>query len=125
MASTESIQPSLPLAVKYGRDDKENHETCTRWTTVVHSFQLFTLESNHIIRQARHPKAFLNHTLHGLKCILGAGVDEAKQAFDNGRRGPIAFEIDQRFAVASAGNLGGFLGVIREVMAVERCETVD
>lgn len=113
---------SLPsLNRKTWNRRKENHETST---TVIPSFQLFTLEPYHIVRQACHPKTFFNHTLHGLKGILGAGVDEAKQAFDNGRCSPIAFEIDEGFAVSGAGNLGGLLGIVRKVVAVERCEMV-
>lgn len=41
-------------------------------------FQLFTLQPNHIIGQACHPKASINRAFNGLKSIFGAGVDQSQ-----------------------------------------------
>lgn len=113
MTSTECVQTSLASTVKHEPDEKNiMRHPLDRHHTLIPSFQLFTLEPNHIIRQACHPQAFLNHTLHRLKSILGAGVDEAEKAFDNGRGGPVPFEVDKRFSVTAGGNLRGLLGVV-------------
>lgn len=53
--------------------------------------------------------------------ILGAGVDESQEVLDDSSGSTVPLEVDQRLAVARAGDLRGFLCIISKVMHVEAC----
>jgi hypothetical protein len=55
----------------------------------------------------------------GLKGILRAGINQPKQALDNGGCSSISFKIHKGFAFAGAGDLGWFLRVIGKVLDIE------
>lgn len=61
--------------------------------------KLFALQSNRFIGQTSHPKAFVQCVFDRSIVVFRAGVDEPQKTLDDGCRGTVALEIDQRFTM--------------------------
>lgn len=64
-----------------------------------------------------NPQTPFYDTLHGLEPVLGASVNQTKQAFDDTGSRAVALKVDEKTATAT-GDLGWLLRIIREVVDV-------
>jgi hypothetical protein len=82
------------------------------------SFERFAASGNLLFRKTSNPQAPLDDALHGLESVFRAGVDETEKTLDDAGCCAIALEVHQETAVIAV-NLGGFLGVVSEVVDVQ------
>lgn len=87
------------------RSHKENK-------SAILSFQLLALQTNHFVRQARHPKTFFNSPVDGLEGVLSACINKPQETFDNRRGSSVALEIYERVTVTGTSNLRWLLRVV-------------